>query len=74
MGQHNKDKKTSRESEFMKMIREGGFTKNEIADMLGLTKVDEEGVRRAKGGIIKKMRGGGVAMDKKKNYVKKDIK
>ena len=70
MGNHNKDKKTTRESEFMKMIREGGFSKNEIADMLGLTKVDEEGVRRAKGGIIKKMRGGGVTMDKKKKMMR----
>lgn len=42
-------------SDFEKMVKDLGLTKAEIADMLGLTKVDPKtGVRRKKGGSVAK--------------------
>lgn len=67
MGKH---KKSDKESEFQKMVRELGLSKAEIADMLGLTKRNPKtGMREhKKGGMVKKkMKGGGMAkMAKKK--------
>lgn len=67
MGKH---KKSDKESEFQKMVRELGLSKSEIADMLGLTKRNPKtGMQEhRKGGMVKKkMKGGGMAkMAKKK--------
>lgn len=64
-------------SDFDKMVKDLGLTKAEIADMLGLTKVDPKtGVRRKKGGTVANksgnrvgcgaaLRGYGKAMGKK---------
>ena len=42
-------------TDFDKMVKELGLSKSEIADMLGLTKVDPKtGVRRKKGGSVAK--------------------
>ena len=69
MGKH-KDSKSDKESEFQKMVRQLGLSKAEIADMLGLTKLNPKtGMREhRKGGMVKKkMKGGGMAkMAKKK--------
>lgn len=64
-------------TDFNKMIKELGLSKSEIADMLGLTKVDPKtGVRRKSGGTVNRkagksvgsgaaLRGYGKAMGKK---------
>ena len=71
MGKH---KKSDKESEFQKMVRELGLSKAEIADMLGLTKRNPKtGMQEhKKGGMVtKKMKGGGMAkMAKKKKMMR----
>jgi hypothetical protein len=69
-------KKTDKQSDFQKMVKELGLTKAEIADMLGLTKeVRGKGQGKYssynKGGVAKKaapkkmMRGGAATTQKK---------
>jgi len=59
-------KKSDKQTDFDKMVKELGLTKSEIADMLGLTKeVRGKGQGKYssynKGGVAKKMMRGGVA-------------
>jgi hypothetical protein len=67
-----KPSKKATKSEFNKMVKSLGLTKEEVLEMLGLPTSDASGVKRGyrgikRGGMLKKtpMRGGGM-MPKKK--------
>ncbi len=65
----DKNKSKNKKDEFMAMARKMGISIKEMREMLGLTNVDKEGIRKhRKGGMMvkKKMRGGGMMKVAKK--------
>ena len=64
----DKNKSKNKKDEFMAMARKMGISIKEMREMLGLTNVDKEGIRKHRmGGMVKKkMRGGGMMKVAKK--------
>ena len=62
------DKNKNKKDELLAMARKMGISIKEMREMLGLTNVDKEGIRKHRmGGMVKKkMRGGGMMKVAKK--------